>query len=218
MSTLEKEYRIVSGRYETGTAEQQAGFRTLLGEENILYRFDLYFHWYNIVHEFGHCLADAQGLSLSGVQEEMFVNRFAAAYWTQKGEQDRLSELETMLRQILAETESPVPEGEGFTEFFEGLWGTEELEDVLLYGYFQMVSVLEALRGRKDLRAVLKEAGILLREEPVLPRYEGAVCAGNAQKVLDAVLADMAGLGVAPIRAVLELADDPTVQCAEMPA
>ncbi|MDF2588114.1 MAG: hypothetical protein K0S41_1955 [Anaerocolumna sp.] len=47
------EYKIISGRYETGTEEQQKGYNQLFGDERIQEKFDLYFHWFNIVHEIG---------------------------------------------------------------------------------------------------------------------------------------------------------------------
>ena len=85
-------YKIISGQYELGTEEQQAGYKMLFGEDNIQYKFDLYFHWYNIVHELGHCVLDVQNISMSNVQEEMFANEFAVAYWKYIGEEARIKE------------------------------------------------------------------------------------------------------------------------------
>src|SRR5690606_30690673 len=65
----------------------------LFGEDNIQYKFDLYFHWYNIVHELGHCVVDAQKINMSKVQEEMFVNEFAVAYWKYIGAESQIKEL-----------------------------------------------------------------------------------------------------------------------------
>ena len=84
------EHRIISGRYELGTEEQKAGYRQLFGEEDIQHKFDLYFHWYNIVHELGHCLLEDWGIEMPNVQEEMYVNEFAVAYWTQADEGERM--------------------------------------------------------------------------------------------------------------------------------
>ena len=74
-------YKIISGRYETGTREQQQAFAQLFGNENIQSRFDLYFHWYSVIHELGHCLVDFCEISMDPVQEELYVNSFAVAYW-----------------------------------------------------------------------------------------------------------------------------------------
>ena len=54
-------YVIMSGKFESGNEEQQQGYKMLFGAENIQYFFDLYFHWYNLVHEMGHCIVEKQG-------------------------------------------------------------------------------------------------------------------------------------------------------------
>ena len=72
-------YVIMSGKFESGNEEQQQGYTMLFGAENIQYFFDLYFHWYNLVHEMGHCIVEKQGAKFSKVDEEMYVNSLAVA-------------------------------------------------------------------------------------------------------------------------------------------
>lgn len=74
-------YKIISGRYETGTQVQQKGYDWLFGSKNIQEKFDLYFHWFNIVHEIGHIIVDIEKIDMDKVDEEFFVNCFAVAYW-----------------------------------------------------------------------------------------------------------------------------------------
>lgn len=128
-------YKIISGQYERGTEEQQNSYKMLFGEDNIQYKFDLYFHWYNILHELGHCVVDVQKISMTNVQEEMFANEFAVAYWKHIGKETQLKELEQILKEIIAHIPSPVPNGIGFVEYYESIWGTEALTDVMTYGY-----------------------------------------------------------------------------------
>ena len=90
---MQMTYKIISGQYELDTEDQQAGYKMLFGEDNIQYKFDLYFHWYNIVHELGHCVVDAQKINMSKVKEEMFVNEFAVAYWKYIGAESQIKEL-----------------------------------------------------------------------------------------------------------------------------
>ena len=212
-------YKIISGQYETGTAEQQEGYKQLFGEENIQYKFDLYFHWYNIIHELGHCLIDVrdirQELNLSNVREEMLVNEFAVAYWNYIGRGDRIKELETVLNDILANIPSPVPDGMEFTEYFESIWGTELLNNVAVYGYFQLNSVLEAIRLNKDFREVLKFMNIGMNDDVDLDTYDGAVDSQNAHKVLDVALGNLSKLGITSLDVCLELTDNPMIQCAQ---
>ncbi len=208
-------YKIISGQYELGTEDQQAGYKMLLGEDNIQYKFDLYFHWYNIVHEFGHCVVDLQKINMSNVQEEMFVNEFAVAYWKHIGAETQMKELEDLLNDINANIPSPVPCDISFTEYYESIWGAEVLDNVMLYGCFQLNSVLEALKGKKDLKTVLNSIDIDLGSNISMSKYEDTICAKNAYKVLDNVVANINKLDISPIQVVLELVDNPMIQCAE---
>ncbi len=208
-------YKIISGQYELGTEDQQAEFKMLLGEDNIEYKFDLYFHWYNIVHEFGHCVVDLQKINMSNVQEEMFVNEFAVAYWKHIGAETQMKELEDLLNGINANIPSPVPCDISFTEYYESIWGPEVLDNVMLYGYFQLNSVLEALKGKKDFKAVLNSIDIDLSSNICMSKYEDTICAKNAYKVLDNVVANINKLDISPIQVVLELVDNPMIQCAQ---
>ena len=160
----EMKYKIISGRYESGTEEQQAGYAQLFGGD-VQHRFDLYFHWYNLIHEVGHCLVEQYGKQMPQVKEEMFVNEFAVAYYRYAGESERLGELQGILQGIIDQMPSPVPEGETFLSFYERIWGTEELMQVLTYGYFQLNSVLEAMKPNRGLAAVAAELGATLRED-----------------------------------------------------
>lgn len=208
-------YKIISGQYELGTKEQQAGYKMLFGEENIQYKFDLYFHWYNIVHEVGHCVIDAQEISMSRVQEEMFVNEFAVAYWKHIGEENRIRELENMLKEIMANIPSPVPNDVSFAEYYESIWGEEVFNNVMLYGYFQLNSVMEAIKGNKDLKTVLESIGIDLKSDVVMSMYDGAICAESANRVLSNVVTNINKLDINPIQISIELVDNPMIQCAQ---
>ncbi len=220
VTLLEKEcmlmtYKIISGQYESGTEEQQAGYKMLFGEDDIQYKFDLYFHWYNIVHELGHCVVDAQEINMSKVQEEMFVNEFAVAYWKHIGVEARLKELEYILKGIIAHIDSPVPSDMSFVEYYESIWGTEVLNNVMLYGYFQLNSVLEALKNNKDFKSVLRIIDIDLDSNVSMSKCEGTICAKNAYKVLDNAVANINKLDINPIQVSIELVDNPMIQCAQ---
>ena len=171
-------YTIISGCFEKGTSEQQAGYVGLFGQERIGYYFDLYFHWYNLVHEIGHCIVEKQGAVMSKVREEMFVNELAVGFYRAVGESGRLDELREKLEQILGSMPAPMPEGEAFTDFYERIWGSDLLNNVMIYGYFQLNSVLMALRSARDFRDVMKEIGVEIGEgfgsTSEIPGEEGA--------------------------------------------
>ena len=228
-------YKIISGRYESGTEEQQAGYAQLFGGD-VQHRFDLYFHWYNLIHEVGHCIVEQYGKQMPQVKEEMFVNEFAVAYYRYAGESERLGELQGILQEIIDQMPSPVPEGETFLSFYERIWGTEELMQVLTYGYFQLNSVLEAMKSNRGLAAVAAELGATLREDvraagatikeanmqaseatgdATLRTCGAPVSSAGAAAFLETAIANLKALGLTVPEIKLELTDNPMIQCAQ---
>ncbi|MBO7650038.1 MAG: hypothetical protein J6S79_04770 [Lachnospiraceae bacterium] len=231
----EMKYKIISGRYESGTEEQQAGYAQLFGGD-VQHRFDLYFHWYNLIHEVGHCLVEQYGKQMPQVKEEMFVNEFAVAYYRYAGESERLGELQGILQGIIDQMPSPVPKGETFLSFYERIWGTEELMQVLTYGYFQLNSVLEAMKSNRGLAAVAAELGATLREDvraagatikeanmqaseatgdATLRTCDATVSSAGAAAFLETAVANLKALGLTVPEIKLELTDNPMIQCAQ---
>ena len=206
-------YVIRSGKYETGTEEQQLGFRQLLGED-ALYSFDLYFHWYNIIHELGHCFAGQSNIYQdSNIDQEMFVNEFAVGYYTYAGETEQLNELKAMVQGIIDSMPSPVPEGETFLGFYKRIWNTDALMQVMIYGYFQFRSVLEALEKQRSFEDIASELGFKIHPSDIL-KCNAGLSSANAEKFLHTALENMKNIGMKIPQVRLELVDDPGIQCA----
>ena len=204
-------YKITTGCMERGTDGQKGPFLMMLGD-NAQYKFDLYFHWYNVVHEYGHCLLDFNGNEVVGLAQEMLVNKFAVSYWKTRGFDDRLTELRAMLEETLKAFPCPVPEGETFIGWYEKIWGTEQLMSVPIYGYFQFKSVLVALDEATCLADWLTETGFCgfsLPESSESLRPEYAVEASSAEKVLADLMAFLKAAAINRPEVCLELADDP---------
>ena len=208
-------YKIISGQYELGTEEQQNGYKMLFGENNIQHKFDLYFHWYNVVHELGHCIVEAQKVTMTPVQEEMFVNEFAVAYWRYLGKEAQLEELEHLLQEILAKIPSPVPKDRSFTEYYESIWGTDTLTGVMVYGYLQFYSVLEAIKHGRNFPTVLNSIGIEIGNGAAMDSYDGTICAQNTSFVLHSAVSNMNKFLPSPLQVCVELVENPMVQCAQ---
>ena len=208
-------YKIISGQYELGTEEQQNGYKMLFGENNIQHKFDLYFHWYNVVHELGHCIVEAQKVTMTPVQEEMFVNEFAVAYWRYLGKEAQLEELEHLLQEILAKIPSPVPKDRSFTEYYESIWETDTLTDVMVYGYLQFYSVLEAIKHGRNFPTVLSSIGIEIRNGAAMDSYDSTICAQNTSFVLHSAVSNMNKFLPSPLQVCVELVENPMVQCAQ---
>lgn len=205
-------YKIVSGKYECGTREQQEGYEQLFGSDNIQYKFDLYFHWYNLVHEFGHCLLDFRKASMTPVQEEMYVNQFAVSYWRYVGCEDKIEELKELLEGIITNIPSPVPEKMSFTEYFESIWGTELLNNVMIYGYFQLNSVLEMIKTGKGFADTLQQIGIEIEGSHVLEKYAGEISSEDGYSVLENVYRNLKILQIECPKVGLELVENPLIR------
>ncbi len=219
-------YTITTGQLEKGTGKQQAAFIQIFGAENAQYRFDLYFHWYNIAHEYGHCLCDFYGSDIIGLKQELLVNRFAVSLWKYAGQDETLDQLQKMLDEILQKMQTPVPEHMSFTDFYEQIWGTEQMMEVPIYGYLQFKSVHDALRGNAGLAPTLREMGIpdvpadidCIRHGDIvdiLPR-KYAVCSQTATKALHDLQCLLHDLGIEQPTTAVKLVDDPAIHCVEI--
>lgn len=207
-------YEIISGKYETGTMEEQMGFAQLLGEESVQKKFDLYFHWYNIIHEIGHVLVDINNVDMDGVNEELFANSFAVAYWKKVDKKNNLNRVKEMIHHIIKDIPSPLTKESNFKEFFKKIWGTEIMNSVMMYGYFQLCCVLEAFNLDKNLSEVLQEVGYKEVSLSKMKPYSYDVNSENTEKVLENCLDNLKACGVTNLSKItLKLVDNPEMQC-----
>ena len=207
-------YEIISGKYETGTVEEQMGFAQLFGEESVQKKFDLYFHWYNIIHEIGHVLVDINNVDMDGVNEELFANSFAVAYWKKVDKKNNLNRVKEMIYHIIKDIPSPLTKESNFKEFFKKIWGTEIMNSVMMYGYFQLCCVLEAFNLDKNLSEVLQEVGYKEVSLSKMKPYSYDVNSENTEKVLENCLDNLKACGVTNLSKItLKLVDNPEMQC-----
>lgn len=208
-------YIIYSGQFEKGTQEQQAVFSQLFGSKNTQYKFDFYFHWYNIIHEYGHCLCMHYDSDIIGLKQEFLVNRFAVSIWQYAGYEQELKDLKKMINETLQRIKDPVPNHMSFTEYYEQIWGTDELMQVPIYGYFQFKSVQMALENREDLENVLIEMGIDKEiGNQSLAHKKYPISADTAKEALHDIRHLLDSLGIEQPLVDVELVDDPSIQCA----
>lgn len=206
---------IKTGQFEKGTKEQQAAFTELFGKEDTGYKFDFYFHWYNIVHEYGHCLCDYYDTGIAGMEQEFLVNRFATGFWAYAGYHEELDHLEKMLGKILQKMKCPVPDHLSFDAYYEQIWNTDQIMEVPIYGYFQFKSVLMALEEKEGLAEVLKEIGIgRALDDKAYPYKKYSISTEIAQTVLDDLQQFLDEMGIEHPEVNLELIDDPSVHYA----
>ena len=208
-------YKIISGRYETGTQVQQMGYNQLFGNEKIQEKFDLYFHWFNIVHEIGHIVVDLQKVDMDKVDEELFANCFAVAYWRSVDNSNNLAKVQHMISDILKYMPSPIPKNIIFNDFFKSIWGTEQMNSVMTYGFFQISCVSEAFKSNKSLSDLLSEVGYENINTSAVKAYNEDVNAENAGKVLNQCIENLNSIGVMITNVNIELVDNPEIQCCQ---
>lgn len=208
-------FRIYSGQFEKGTREQQAAFIQLFGAENIQYKFDFYFHWYNIIHEYGHCLCMYYDSDIVGLRQEFLVNSFAVSIWRYTGYEDELKSLQKMVNEVLQRIDNPVPNNMSFIDYYEQIWDTSEITKVAIYGYFQFRSVQMALESRKNIETVLEKMGIRMKtSNRPLPYKKYSISTFTAEEALGDIRQILDNLGVEQPLVNIELVDDPSIQCA----
>jgi len=152
---------ITTGRYGQGTPEQNEMVNSILGEEDAEERFELYFQWYNVLHELGHGIIFANSESRpESVDEEQLANDFAVAFWAYCGESEKLDELESIVSYALEHLDCPADENTSHIDYGRENWRTKEFNTFNNYGWFQFSCVSKSLAEIRTLESVLIEMGV----------------------------------------------------------
>lgn len=166
-------FLIKTARYGKGSEIDNNNVKMALGNENTEEKFNLYFQWYNVLHELGHgILMYNSDVKLSNVEEEQLVNDFAVAYWLYYGEEDKINELSNIVEYAVNNIKSDAEDGVTHKDFAEKNWNKPSFNTFNNYGWFQYSCVKESLNKRKTLDIVLKEMGIENINLPVLEILE----------------------------------------------
>lgn len=156
-----EDYRIeiITGQYKTAEPRQKALMDHLLGDQAPS-NFEIYFHWYNIVHELGHAVIEWNfEAHWHPAEEEQLVNDFAVAYWRYYGEEEKMKALCGIVSGALSRF-TPPEEKMDYMQYAKKMWGQKELYTFDHYGWFQFSCVQHSLSGQKGLRQLLKEMGV----------------------------------------------------------
>lgn len=211
MDMKNKAIEIITGRYGVGTPEQNQVVDSILGGIYARERFEIYFHWYNILHELGHSIiyfyTDERP---HPVNEEQLVNDFAVAYWLTYGENEKLKFLDEIITYALAHLKCPAPSGVTHITYAYEKWGTDELFNFNNYGWFQFNCVKESLLKRRDLPTVLIQMG--LKNIQIQPRetYTYPLINENmARQVIKDAVSTMQKWGVELPEAYITFDNDP---------
>ena len=152
---------IVTQKYNQGTEEQNNSVRIALGEDNTEEKFNLYFLWYNVLHEVGHGVIYYNGnKKFNDAEAEQLVNDFAYAYWDYYGNQEKLNQVEEIINYAHNHIENEEGRTMNYMDYAKKNWNKKSFYTFNNYGYFQFSSVKETFKNRKNLETVLKEMGI----------------------------------------------------------
>jgi len=177
-------------------AEQKKMIQELFGE-NTEYNYEIYFHWYNIIHELGHAIVMFNSSDkLHPADEEQLVNNFAYAYWKYYGEQKKLKALSSIVDKTICKFTAPTHDKESYMDYAKKVWGTEELNSFNNYGWFQFSSVQAAIAQEQSLEEALNCmcSAKVSPKKPETLQYE--VCAQMPSKVLSDAVRLMKDWGV----------------------
>jgi len=159
-STEKKAIEIITGRYGKGTVDDNRIVDSIFGE-NAKEWFEIYFHWYNVIHELGHGIMIFNCKTRPHpVAEEQLVNDFAVAFWQHYGEEEKILKLKSILTYALSHLRCPVKSDISHVEYALDNWGTEELNNFNNYGWFQFSCVSISLCERKTIEQVLNLMGV----------------------------------------------------------
>lgn len=210
-----KEHRveILTGQYPAASGEEQETVKRIFGED-AAYCFELYFHWYNIIHELGHAIYDLHCPQRhDAMEEEQWVNYFAVAYWRHYGEPEKLQQLADFVKGALGRCTVPEEYAGDLLQYGREAWEKGTLYTFNNYGFFQFGCVVRALSREVTLEQVLRNmgiAGISLQEKRLLSY---PVDARMPERVLADAGACLKGWGVAlPEDMKVVFVEDPNCQ------
>lgn len=170
----EYKVEITTGQYITAPLEQKLMIKNLLGED-VEYNFEIYFHWYNMIHELGHAVFEFNCSNRPHpVDEEQFVNNFAIAYWRHYGEIEKLETLYSLVHESLSKFIVPTHNNKNHLVYAKEQWGEEEFCSFNNYGWFQFSCVENSISQQISLEQALSDMGLtnVQWQKGVLLKYE----------------------------------------------
>jgi len=158
---------IVTGRYGQSTPEINEMVDSILGGVNCQDRFNVYFNWYNTVHEIGHMVEVVLRGTIDNLLDgELFANAFAVAFWARYGERQTFETLKELVSTALERFERPISIDEDLTDFARRYDAGEIEFSFNNYGWFQFSLVNHVLSEMRSLESVLVSAGFAFDETP----------------------------------------------------
>ncbi|MCL2406875.1 MAG: hypothetical protein FWC95_02985 [Defluviitaleaceae bacterium] len=205
---------IITGVFNEANESDKAMMATFLNTdaEKAEEVFNLYFHWYNIVHELCHIVAMHNNIHPTElVPVEWMVNRMAAAFWRTFGNRAVYGELREAVAKAKAGLPNPVPENMGFEDFYVDYHNMDD-STMQLYAYFQFSLVDRALKETESIYDVLDEYG--LKPTKVNADISRYIPGSDPQEIIDSAIQIYRDMGVGVPSVQVLFCDNPNVHCA----
>lgn len=201
---------IVTGQLCAASDADREMVEGLFGADAALC-FELYFHWYNIIHELGHAIYDFHCPQRHhNIEEEQWVNYFAVAYWRHYGEPQKLEWLGMFVKETLERYAVPQEYEGDILKYGKDAWERGTLYSFNNYGFFQFGCVAQALSANVTLKQVLWDMGIVNVQEQEKELLSYPVDAAMPGRVLADARNRLERWGVAlPEEMSVVLVDDP---------
>ena len=152
---------ITTGCYGQDSATDNQVVERIFSEGTVADNYALYFYWYNLLHELGHCIIWFNSkTTIPMVQQEQLANDFAVAYWAYYGESDKFA---TFIKVVDSAWENCIPPAENdqdHLQYARENWERADFFTFNNYGWFQFSCVKKSLSNIKTLDEVLKEMGV----------------------------------------------------------
>ena len=213
-------HKIVTGMIDNAEEKSLSPFRYIFGnDDGFENAFNLYFHWFNLIHELAHIARIVFKLrtfdSEQLLMEEKFANDFAVAYWREFGEAAKLVQIRTIVERALSYIEDPCP-GIDFLNYFQDVEKFKQAsQSPNDYGFIQFSLVLSALENvRWDFETGLRQQGFRISHGVVDKKLKYIHPEKQMQTIVDDAIEILDEFGLSMDRVVVIEHFDPHVHMA----
>lgn len=207
---------IISGTINESSDEEKALIKSFfsVNDTKLERTFDIYFHWFNIVHELCHIVMNNNGFQSEDLIEvETMANQIAAAFWRTFGDPAMYQELQSIVTRALENIDNPIPSGTSFTDFYNDYISMPD-DTMSIYAFFQFTLVSDALSSTQTLNNILISYGLKANAEVSSNAMKHMSEKTDPQEIIDTAISIFSEMGFTLPRVTILYCDNPNVQCA----
>jgi hypothetical protein len=211
---------IITGIIEGADEKSRQNIQSMFGvsESEVNECFNLYFHWFNVIHELSHIMASNNGVQDINdiVRKETMVNRIAASFLREFGDIELYKRLQLVVDNAQKQLESPIPVGVSFDEYFSKYTAKSD-RDMSQYAFFQITIVENLLDSTESIYEVLNQHGIIINKIPENSKLRSINKNIGTQQIIDEASAIFIEMGLVVPKVTVIFCDNPLIHCAPRP-